>query len=385
MGIKNLTTVLKKKDTSISNEIKLSQLSGKIIAIDILTFLYKYVRSVGDDWVNIIGLFFYKLYKNNIKGVCVFDGKDIPSDKINKRRERLLNSEKIEKKYEIIKQLKKKLYDEIYEKNVKITPEGIKKEIEIFLETSRLQEWKDVNISDSSKCLNTLKITEKKYKKQCIKITREYVNIMEKLAGLFGFDIIYASQEAEKLCTYLCINDIVYAVLSEDSDVIAYGNPRTLSKYSIKNETVFFTDYNILLNKINFTKEQFIDFCILCGCDYNNRTKIKSNNTSKEVSVGPIRAYNLLKEFKSIDNITNINLEPLNYLNCREIFTTFNNTYKNDINLVFTDINKDELIYFLENHNCKMSTFFWKEIGSENKFFDFYDMEESLNSIIYIN
>jgi hypothetical protein len=39
----------------------------------------------------------------------------------------------------------------------------------------------------------------------------------------------------------------------------------------------------------------------------------------------------------------------------------------------------------LENHNCKMSTFFWKEIGSENKFFDFYDMEESLNSIIDIN
>ena len=41
------------------------------------------------------------------------------------------------------------------------------------------------------------------------------------------------------------------------------------------------------------TYEQFIDFCILCGCDY----------TSKIPNVGPIKAYSYIKAHKNIENI----------------------------------------------------------------------------------
>jgi 5'-3' exonuclease len=381
MGIKNLTVILKKKDETISNEMKLSEFSGKIIAIDILTYLYKYVRVSGNDWINIMSLFFYKLYKNKIKAVCIFDGKNIPEDKITKRKERLLNLEKVKNKYEKVKKIKKELYEK-YEKGIEITPNNISNEIVNVLKLNNLKEWKNIDISNLSKCLNILKITEKKLKNQCIKITDDYINLAKNLSEKFGFYVIYANEEAEKLCSYLCINKIVYAVLSEDSDVIVYGTPRILSKYSIKNEKLYYTDYNILLNKIDLTKSQFVDFCILCGSDYNNRTQIKNKTTNKNVNIGPVRAYNLIKKYKSIDNIIDINLEPLNHFKCREIFTIFNNIYlNNNYNIKFLNIDKNELVNFLENYNCKMSTEFWKEMDVENKYFDFYDIEDELNNI----
>lgn len=381
MGIKNLTIVLKKKDKTISNEMKLSEFSGKIIAIDILTYLYKYVRVSGNDWINIMSLFFYKLYKNKIKAVCIFDGKNIPEDKITKRKERLLNLEKTKNKYEKVKKIRKELYEK-YEKGINITPNNISNEIVNILKLNNLKEWKNIDISNLPKCLNILKITENKLKNQCIKITDDYINLTKILSKKFGFYVTYANGEAEKLCSYLCINKIVYAVLSEDSDVIVYGTPRILSKYSIKNENVYYTDYNILLNKIDLTKSQFVDFCILCGNDYNNRTQIKNKTTNKNINIGPIRAFNLIKEYKSIDNIIDINLEPLNHFKCRDIFTTFNDMYlDNNFSIKFLNIDKDELVNFLENHNCKMSTEFWKEMDVENKYFDFYDIEEELNNI----
>ncbi len=41
------------------------------------------------------------------------------------------------------------------------------------------------------------------------------------------------------------------------------------------------------------TYEQFVEFCILCGCDY----------TSKIKNLGPARAFEFLKKYKNIDGI----------------------------------------------------------------------------------
>ncbi len=39
------------------------------------------------------------------------------------------------------------------------------------------------------------------------------------------------------------------------------------------------------LSAINLTEDQFIDFCILCGCDYASNIK----------GIGPVRALQLLQ------------------------------------------------------------------------------------------
>ena len=43
---------------------------------------------------------------------------------------------------------------------------------------------------------------------------------------------------------------------------------------------------------LGLTEDEFIDMCILCGCDY----------ASKIEGVGPVKAYKFIKEFSSIEN-----------------------------------------------------------------------------------
>lgn len=40
-------------------------------------------------------------------------------------------------------------------------------------------------------------------------------------------------------------------------------------------------------------QDQFVDFCILCGCDY----------TTKVSQIGPVKAYKFIKEQGSIEKV----------------------------------------------------------------------------------
>ena len=44
---------------------------------------------------------------------------------------------------------------------------------------------------------------------------------------------------------------------------------------------------------LELTDSEFIDMCILCGCDYS----------SKIQGIGPVKAYKFIKEMHSIENI----------------------------------------------------------------------------------
>ena len=58
--------------------------------------------------------------------------------------------------------------------------------------------------------------------------------------------------------------------------------------------------------------ESFVDFCILCGCDY----------TSTIPKIGPVNALKLIKKYHSIENFENIIIpEEFNYQLARTLFT----------------------------------------------------------------
>lgn len=44
---------------------------------------------------------------------------------------------------------------------------------------------------------------------------------------------------------------------------------------------------------LGLTDDEFIDLCILCGCDY----------ASKIEGIGPVKAYKFIKQYGSIENI----------------------------------------------------------------------------------
>ena len=71
--------------------------------------------------------------------------------------------------------------------------------------------------------------------------------------------------------------------------------------------------------------EEFLDFCILCGTDYNSNIQ----------GVGSVSSFRLIKEHSSLESIsenTQYDTSCLNYHRVRELFTEFNsNDIKTDV------------------------------------------------------
>ena len=97
------------------------------------------------------------------------------------------------------------------------------------------------------------------------------------------------------MCANLALNGKVDGVLSDDTDVLAYGTKLFLTGINTTKNSCIEIQIDNILSQINFTYEQFRDLCIMCGTDYNR-------NIPK---VGSINAYKLIIQYESIENIGN--------------------------------------------------------------------------------
>ena len=91
----------------------------------------------------------------------------------------------------------------------------------------------------------------------------------------------------------MCKAGLVYSVATEDMDCLTFGSPILLKGFSSKDEPVTEIRLDIILEKLGISMEQFIDMCILCGCDYSSSID----------GIGPIKAYNYIQEHKTIENL----------------------------------------------------------------------------------
>jgi len=60
-----------------------------------------------------------------------------------------------------------------------------------------------------------------------------------------------------------------------------------------KKEPIVEVNYEDMMKEFDMTYPEFVDLCILCGCDY----------TETIDGVGPITAFKLIKEFKTIEKV----------------------------------------------------------------------------------
>lgn len=115
-----------------------------------------------------------------------------------------------------------------------------------------------------------------------------------------GIEYIVAPYEADAQLTYLSINNLVDAVITEDSDLIPYGCPRIIYKLDKMGNAKEVDLSNIgssrELDFSSFTLEMFRHMCILSGCDY----------LPSIPSLGIKTAYNLVKEYRDIDKILEV-------------------------------------------------------------------------------
>ncbi|KAG6534726.1 hypothetical protein ZIOFF_008629 [Zingiber officinale] len=91
-----------------------------------------------------------------------------------------------------------------------------------------------------------------------------------------GVPTIKAPCEAETQCVALCKSDKVFAVASKDMDTLTFGAPRFLRHLmdsSSKKISMMEFEVSKVLEELRLTMDQFIDLCILSGCDYCDSIK----------------------------------------------------------------------------------------------------------------
>ncbi len=246
-----------------SKELKLEDLSGKVLAVDAFNVLYMFLTTIrgpdgspladskGRTTSHLVGLFsrFSNLMEKGIKFVFIFDG--VAPELKREERERR-------------KQLKvdaQKSYEEA-------------------------EQQEDID-------------NMKKFAARTSVLTKEMIEEAKELIVAMGMPIIIAPSEGESQAAELVKNGDAYAVMSQDADSLLSGSPRTIRNLSItgrrkmpgthafKNVVPELFDLKDNLAELDLTQDQLIILAILVGTDYNY---------GGVKGIGPKKALTLVKK-----------------------------------------------------------------------------------------
>jgi flap endonuclease-1 len=359
MGIQDLYATLKEHCDGTSQVVKLETLQNLKISIDISIFLYKFIKTTEDGkWINLFIRFLCILRTNKIQMICIFDGHNCPNEKKEEQSRRRATTNKNISKLNVLQDVVDKLQVEYIGEN--------KSEVS---DSRFLEELHTLSNSKGNVAYQFyLELSQevKKLEKQTAPITKEHSEIAKEIIEILGIPCYQADGEAEGLCAFLAKKNIVDAVLSEDTDVLAYGTPYFLSKIDLKTNEVMLTAFDDVLTALNFTEEQFRDLCILLGCDYNERvkgipptkecTKHASHTHYKNpVSIGAKSAVCMMDVYKTLDEAVKYmsDSEKLNYKRCREVFEMkdINNIDETFYKIEHKPVQEERLHEFCKVHN----------------------------------
>ena len=308
MGINKLHSFLE-KNGCIKNYDKIEDYLTNIkdkkiyyVGIDTLLYAYKYKYSINNIYIGFINQILFFL-SNNIIPIYVIDGV-CPNEKnilLNKRNNKKIN-------------IKNKIYE-------------LNKNLE--------------NINDINE-INEIKKKINKLDKSNIDINKNDIYILNNLFTIFNICSIRAKGEADCLISYLNKKNIIDFALSDDIDIIVNGCSNLIK---FKKKKIISYDLNFILNRLNLSREEFVELCILFGCDYfkynfnmnNYSIYQKYNNNNKKI-----------KNFLLDTKIDNFNLTKFN--NIKNLFL-LNNIYEDNYQFKFKKINLNLLLEFI-NINC---------------------------------
>ncbi|KAJ2958236.1 hypothetical protein NQZ79_g6147 [Umbelopsis isabellina] len=312
MGIHGLTKVISEHAPSAIRAHEISSYFGRKVAIDASMSIYQFMIAVrqqdgqmltndaGETTSHLMGMFYrtIRMVDNGIKPVYVFDGKPptMKSGELALRLERRKEAEK------------------------------------------NIEEAKEVGTSDDVN----------KFTRRTVKVTKEHNDECKRLLKCMGIPYVEAPCEAEAQCAALCKANKVFAAASEDMDTITFSSPILLRHLTFSEQRKMPIDeVNLakVLEGLELTMDQFIDLCILLGCDYVDSVK----------GIGPHRAITLIKEHKTIENIIPALPEKLRenvpkdwkFDEARELFRNPEVADCTDIELKWEEPDMDALVQFL--------------------------------------
>uniref|UniRef100_A0A3Q3ER86 Zgc:110269 n=1 Tax=Labrus bergylta TaxID=56723 RepID=A0A3Q3ER86_9LABR len=177
-------------------------------------------------------------------------------------------------------------------------------------------------------------------KRAVVSNTKDCVQLLKFL----GVPVVQAPGDAEALCAQLVREGIVDAVASEDMDTLPFGAKTLICQLNAKkNSEIIEYSLTKLLEKLQISHKEFVDLCILLGCDY----------CGKIAGLGPKRALTLIQKHRTIEEVVshvNKKTHPVpiswKYKEAREIFLKEPQTM-NSPELTWTEPDEEALVGFL--------------------------------------
>ena len=87
-------------------------------------------------------------------------------------------------------------------------------------------------------------------------ITKDDIKNVKYFLDLLNIKYIVAKGEADLLCSYLCKNNYVNMVMSEDMDILVSGGNILLRDFNVNSNKITKYDVNIILQKLQFSREK---------------------------------------------------------------------------------------------------------------------------------
>ncbi len=314
MGVQ-ITELLPKK------EIKLEELSGKVVAVDASNHLYQFLTTIrapdgsfftdskGNVTSHLIGLFTRTthLMKLGIKPAYVFDG-EMPALKRAEIRRRV------------------ELKAEAEEKFAAAQKEG-----------------------DSEGM--------KRYSAMSTKLTKDMIADARNVVQALGLPVIQAPGEAEAQAARITFNKDAYAIASQDADSLIFGAEKVIRNLSIEGrrkqtgvlgydkvepELILLDD---VLSSMGVTLQQLRCLAMLVGTDYNVKG-IKG--------IGPKTALKLVKQHPNPKDLFEaVKWKDYFEVSWEEVLELFEKPNVTDsYTIKFSEFDKDKLLELLcEHHN----------------------------------
>ena len=294
MGIRYLNRFLKDNASNSIKLCKLTELSGKKIAVDISIYMYRF--ACDNTLIENIYLMLSVFRHYNIIPIFIFDGKPPPEKRelLQKRKE---DKQEAEEEYNKLK--------------------------------TSLELNKDMDDADKQEIIYSMDMLKKKF----VSISKNDTDKIKNLIRAYGATYYDAPGEADELCAMLTIKEKVWGCLSEDMDMFIYGCPRVIRYLSLLNHTAVIYDVKGFLHNLGISQKELREICVLSGTDYNlacDDSKNTLNNTLKQFkkyhkSKSELDFYHWLnannsdyiKDFDLLNKIYNMFDLSINHLNIK--------------------------------------------------------------------
>lgn len=306
MGVKGLSKLLRDKHPELFNATRsLADYTGKRFAIDVSIFLYKfsYCKEPDDDT-----MFLHKfvtqyrmLQSYGIQAVYIFDGL---GEHTGKERERAKRSVQTKRATELRENKISALTESLLVPATTADTDASASDVTDGFSTTECESSTPemgtvVHATGGDASLDALirmhetELEIRRLRMSVTDVKPVHSTNLKVILTANAIPFYEATGEAEKACAWLAEKGLVDVAVSEDYDTLVCGAPILLRNFGSTKYPLLELRLDAVLSALQLTYVQFVDFCILCGTDFN----------SSLPKIGPVNALKKMKQFHRIEDV----------------------------------------------------------------------------------